>query len=66
MRWYITVAAVHEFQRLAGLPIVDSGLGFDAPAKALSAICEDARLAKSEWNVAEQWKLTYRIEADDE
>ena len=48
MRWYITVAAVHDYQRIRGLPPDDDGPGFDEPAKELSALAEQAKLVKDE------------------
>lgn len=48
MRWYITVAAVHEFQRICGLPRATEGPDFDDPAKQLTAACDAARIKKTE------------------
>lgn len=48
MRWYITVAAVHDFQRILGLAEEPEGPLFDRVAKQLDRITDDARLAKDE------------------
>lgn len=48
MRWYVTVAAVHEFQGIAGLPAAADGPLFDRAAKELSQACESATLWRDE------------------
>lgn len=48
MRWYITVAAVHDWQRICRLPVVADGPGFDRPAKELDALCEQATITRDE------------------
>lgn len=45
--WYITVAAVHDFQRVCGLPIADDGELFDGPAKRLDMLCREGAKYKS-------------------
>ena len=44
--WYITVKAVHDFQRIVGLPQADDGPLFDRAAKELGELCEAAELKK--------------------
>lgn len=59
MRWYITVAAVTEYQRIAGLPVTREGDEFGAARMALSALCEQARLVRDEGH-----RAIYRLTAD--
>lgn len=48
MQWYISVAAVHEYQRIAGYPEDADGPAFDRAAKELDEICQSARMSKDE------------------
>lgn len=58
MQWYITVAAVREFQEILGLPEDNDGPGFDGAAKQLDEICRQAKLAKDEGH-----RQIYRVKA---
>lgn len=46
MRWYLTVAAVCEYQRIAGYPVERDGQWFDRAEQELAAIAEQARLVE--------------------
>lgn len=48
MKWYITVAAVREWQVIAGYPREDEGPGFDDAAMSLDALSHEAELKKDE------------------
>jgi hypothetical protein len=48
MRWYISVVAVLEWQRIAGYPAASDGPRFDDAAKELERLCEFAELKKDE------------------
>lgn len=46
--WYITGAAVREYQAICGIPETDEGPLFDRCAVELERACETARLYKDE------------------
>lgn len=45
--WYITVAAVKQWQQICGIPQADDGPLFDRAAKELDAVCQEARLVRA-------------------
>lgn len=47
MRWYLTVASVLEYQRIAGYPEDRDGPGFDRAERELAQICDAATLKKA-------------------
>ncbi len=54
--WYITAAAVREFQIICGMPIANDGHLFDGPAKRLDMICRDAEYKRTTNSGTEIWQ----------
>jgi len=59
MRWYLSIAAVHQYQQIAGYPIESDGPSFDRAERELAALCDEARLAKDvgPGQQSQQWRV---------
>lgn len=62
MRWYITIAAVHEYQALAGYPVENDGPSFDRAERELADLADRARLvATDEATGSQTWRVNVTL-----
>ena len=56
MRWYISAAAVREYQAIAGYPREDDGPSWDRAERELADLADAARLAQDD-GVQQVWRV---------
>lgn len=62
MRWYLTVAAVLEYQTIAGYPRQRDGEWFDRAERELAELADKAELKKAAWEAGEA--AIYQVKAE--
>lgn len=63
MRWYISAAAVRQYQQIAGYAVESDGPSFDRAERELADLADQARLAKDigPGQRSQQWRVKATI-----